>query len=71
MSRGLGLLLARVDADVEYVAPAQYDVSVVGCRRVSTILCRALQYGVHVTIRLDHLPAVFYIILQPNVDFGI
>ena len=57
------MLLGRVHANIEYVASAEDDVSVVGCRRVTPVFGRAIKDDVHVTIRLDHLAAVLDIVL--------
>ena len=67
----LGLLLGRIYTNIEYVASAQDDVSIVGCWRVAAVFGRALKDDVHVTIGFNHLTAVLDIVLQPNVYFGV
>ena len=67
----LGRLLGRVDTDVEDVASSQDYVSVVCRRRVATVLGGSFQYDVHVAVGIDHLAAVFDIVLQPNVNVAV
>jgi len=67
----LGWLPGRVDTYVEYVASSQYHVSEVCRGRIAAVLGGAFQYDVHVAIGIDHLAAVFDIVLQPNVNVAV
>ena len=67
----LGLLLARVNADVEYVAAAQDHVSVVRSWGVPAVFRGAFQNDVHVAVGVNHPPAILNIVLKPNVDFRV
>ena len=69
--RALDLLLAGVNADVEYVAAAQNHVTVVCGGRVTTVFRSAFKYDVHVTIGVNHSPSVLNIILQSYVYFRV
>ena len=67
----LRLLLASLDAYVQYVAAAKYHVAVVGGRRVTTVFGCPFKYYVHVAIGVNHSASVLDIVLQSNIDFRV
>ena len=65
------MLLASVYTDVEYVAAPQYYVAIIGGGRITPVLRSALKDDVHVAVGVYHFPAVLYIVLEPDVHFGV
>ena len=65
------LLATLVDADIENVATSQNEIPKIGSWRIPSVLCGAVQYDVHMTVAVDHLAAVFDVILQPDADVRI
>jgi len=70
-AQGLSLLFASLDANVEDVASAKDDVTIVCRRRVAPVLCGSIKYYVHVAVCVNHSASIFYIILQADADFCI
>ena len=62
-AQGLSLLFARLDANVENVASAKDNVTIVGRWRIASVLCCSVEDYVHVAVCVNHPAAVFYIVL--------
>ncbi len=65
------MLLARLDTDIEDIAPAKNDVAVVGCWGIAPVLGRPFQDYVHVAVSVDHATTVLHIVLETNGYFGV
>jgi len=67
----LCLLLARVNAYVEYVATAKYYVAVVCRGRITPVFGCPFKYDVHVAVSVYHSSPVLDIVFQSDVNFRV
>jgi hypothetical protein len=70
-ARELGLLFARLHANIENIASPKDDIAVVRRRRVASVFSSSIKDYVHVTVGINHPTAVFNIILETNTDLAI
>ncbi len=64
----VGSLDGRIDANIENVASPNDETPEIRGRISAPVLPGAIKDDVHVTVTIDHLPAVFAIVLKADGD---